>query len=183
MISPSIRGRMHPEDELLALTDSFEETNDYYYRQEWIDGLPIVPPIIQRVEEMLNWTDREPDEVLGKVPPMWGLATVRKIAINAVMAGCLPAHLPAVIAATEAILDTRFKLYGVQATTNPVAPLIVVNGPIRHELEFNSGFNCFGQGNRSNATVGRFVHPQPTTRAIALKDGTPVRSVREFRRR
>jgi hypothetical protein len=98
---------------------------------------------------------RDREEVVGVLPPRQGEATVERIAINAVMAGCLPEYLPVVIAAVEAVADPEFNLDGVQATTHPVAPLIVVNGPIARRLAINSGYNCFGQGFRANATIGR----------------------------
>jgi hypothetical protein len=104
---------------------------------------------------MLEGTDRDRDEVIGVLPPRQGEATVEKIAINAVMAGCLPEYLPVVIAAAEAVAQPDFNLDGVQATTHPVAPLIVVNGPLAKRLAINSGYNCFGQGFRANATIGR----------------------------
>src|SRR5262249_24111947 len=100
-------------------------------------------------------TDGDPEQVLGMLPPRQGEATVEKLAINAVMAGCLPEYLPVLIAAVEAVADPDFNLDGVQATTHPVAPLIVVNGPLARRLNINSGYNCFGQGFRANATIGR----------------------------
>ncbi len=106
---------------------------------------------------MLEHTDRDPEDLVALIPPRWGKATVRKIAINAVMAGCLPPYLPVILTATEAMCEERFNLFGVQATTNPVAPLMVLNGPIAKELEVNSGYNVFGQGWRSNATLGRAI--------------------------
>jgi len=93
--------------------------------------------------------------VLGVLPPRQGEATVEKVAINAVMAGCLPEYLPLLLTAVEAISQPAFNLDGVQATTHPVAPLIIVNGPLAEQLQINSGYNCFGQGFRANATIGR----------------------------
>jgi hypothetical protein len=135
--------------------DSFAELNELYYERGWTDGLPIMPPTEAAVAAMLRGTDRAPDEVVGVLPPRQGEATVERIAINAVMAGCLPEYLPVVIAAVEAVADPAFNLDGVQATTHPVAPLIVVNGPLAKRLQINSGYNCFGQGFRANATIGR----------------------------
>jgi len=91
------------------------------------------------------------------VPPKWAPASIQKIAINAVMAGCRSDYFPVVLAAVECVLDESFNLYGVQATTNPVAPCFVVNGPIRIELEMNCGYGVFGEGNRANSTIGRAV--------------------------
>ncbi|MER3419161.1 MAG: hypothetical protein C4290_00950 [Chloroflexota bacterium] len=91
------------------------------------------------------------------LPPRQGEATVERIAINAVMAGCRPEYLPVVIAAVEAMADPDFNLDGVQATTHPVAPLVIVNGPAARELGINCGYNCYGQGTRANATIGRAI--------------------------
>ena len=119
------------------------------------DGLPVVPPTGERVERMLAATRRERDELTGLVPPNYGRATVEKIAVNAVMAGCRPDYLPAVLAAVEAACDPVFNLHGLQATTHFAAPLIVVNGPIRSRIGLNAGFGVFGPGFRANATIGR----------------------------
>jgi len=97
------------------------------------------------------------DELVALVPPNYGRATVEKIAINAVMAGCRPEYLPVVIAAIDAVCDEAFDLHGVSATTNAPSPLVIVNGPIRARLEINSGAGVFGPGWRANATIGRAV--------------------------
>jgi hypothetical protein len=130
---------------------------EHYMEQGWTDGLPIAPPTPDAVRRMLDHTDRRPEDVVGMLFPNNAPATVHAVAVNAVMAGCRPEYFPVVLAAVEAIADPAFNLYGVQATTNPAAPLIVVNGPIGRELGFNSKGNCFGPGVRANATVGRAV--------------------------
>lgn len=135
--------------------DSFAELNELYYERGWTDGLPIMPPTEDAVAAMLRGTRRAADEVIGVLPPRQGEATVERIAINAVMAGCLPEYLPVLIAAVAAVSDPAFNLDGVQATTHPVAPLMIVNGPAARRLQINSGYNCFGQGFRANATIGR----------------------------
>lgn len=140
---------------LIELDDSFTEINESFYERGWTDGLPIVPPTEAAVAAMLAGTDRDRAELIGVLAPRQGQATIEKIAINAVMAGCLPAYLPVVIAAVEAVSQPEFNLDGVQATTHPVAPLIIVNGPLAGRLAINSGYNCFGQGFRANATIGR----------------------------
>jgi len=141
--------------EKIRLNDSLEAVNDWFYDQGWTDGLPIIPPTTERVEAMLRWTDREPAEELGAIPPKYGITTVEKVAINAVMAGCLPEYLPVILTAVEAILEDKFNLYGVQSTTHPCAPLLILNGPLARELGVNSRYNAFGQGWRPNATLGR----------------------------
>ncbi|MDE0299737.1 MAG: hypothetical protein OXN17_13975 [Candidatus Poribacteria bacterium] len=127
------------------------------YQKNWTDGLPVVPPTPERVSRMLAGTKRPPDEIIAQIPPKWGRATVERVAINAVMAGCKPEYMPVIIAAIEAMTDDAFSLHGVQVTTSLVSPLLIVNGPIRRELGINDSFNVFGQGWRSNATIGRAV--------------------------
>lgn len=135
--------------------DETEDPIEVCYENGWTDGLPVVPPTPERVERMLSGTDRDPDELIAAVPPKWGRATVEKVAINAVMAGCKPAYLSLILTAVEAMTAEQFNLHGVQVTTSHVAPMLIVNGPIRKQLEINDGFNLFGQGWRANATIGR----------------------------
>jgi hypothetical protein len=125
------------------------------YEQGWTEGLPIVPPTPERVDALVAATGRDPLEVLGIMPPAQGVTTIHAVAVNAVMAGCSPAHFPVVVAAVRAVLDPRFNLYGVQATTQAVTPLLMVNGPIIDELGFNAGHNCLGPKSRASAVVGR----------------------------
>ena len=136
---------------------AYEEIDPHYHERGWTDGLPIVPPTEARVHAFLATTDRDPREVLGVLPPRQGEATVEKIAINAVMAGCRPEYFPVILAGVEALADPLFNLDSVQATTHPVAPLLVVNGPIAREIGLNAGYNAFGQGFRANVTIGRAV--------------------------
>jgi thiol-disulfide isomerase/thioredoxin len=121
----------------------------------WTDGLPVVPPTEARVLAMLAGTSRAPDEVVAVVPPNLAPATVEKVAINAVMAGCRPEYLPVVLAAVEAVCTDEFNMHGVLATTWFVGPVLVVNGPVARAIGMNSGINALGQGNRANATIGR----------------------------
>ena len=152
------------EDEAISVNylpeqplDFFEKVNGFYYQQKWTDGLPITPPIYERVHQMLNHTGYAPDHSLGEFAPTWANTTVEKVAVNAVMAGCKPEYFPVVIAAVKALLDSRLNLYAIQATTNPVTPMIVVNGPIAKELGMNSKANVFGQGNAVNLSIGRAI--------------------------
>ena len=135
--------------------DETEDLIEACYENGWTDGLPVVPPTPERVEGMLSGTDRDPAELIAAVPPKWGRATVEKVAINAVMAGCKPAYLPLILTAVAAMTNEQFNLHGVQVTTSHVGPMLIVNGPIRKQLEINDGFNLFGQGWRANATIGR----------------------------
>jgi len=136
-----------PED-LLAFNEECE-------RRRWTDGLPLIPPTVARVAGMLRGTSRLPTEVVVHVAPGFGVASIERIAINAVMAGCRPEYMPLLIAAVEAVADRRFNLQGIQATTNSATPWIVVNGPIAGRLRVNSKLNCLGQGSWANATLGR----------------------------
>jgi hypothetical protein len=133
----------------IPLADAFSAGFD----QGWSDGLPVLPPTPALVAEMLG--GRDPHEVIGPVPPFGGLATLEKVAANAVMAGCLPSYFPVVEAAVRAGLDPRFNLAGIQPTTHVAAPLLVVSGPVVEQIGLNAGAGLFGPGNRANATIGR----------------------------
>ncbi len=143
-LSPSIEIDDAPEAVLAAFVE-----------RDWCDGLPIVPPTEERVRAMLGRED--PHQSLGPMPPLWRQATLEKLSVNAVMAGCEPAYFPVIVASVEAMLDPAFNLYGVQATTHPVAPLLVVNGPYARRIGLHAGSGCFGPGFRANATIGRAI--------------------------
>lgn len=134
---------------------SIEEINDLYHSMGLTDGLPIMPPTPDAVNEMIRVSGRDPREVIGLVPPRSGVATIENVATNAVMAGCKPSYFPVVIAALEACLEDTFNLYGIQNTTHPTTPLMMVHGPIARALEINSSHDCLGRGVRANATIGR----------------------------
>ena len=121
----------------------------------WSDGLPVIPPTESRVAAMLGGTLRDPLEVIGILPPRRGDATVHAIAVNAVMAGCVPEHMPVLIAAVQAISHPEFNLSGVNATTHPVSLFLLVSGPIATDLGIHAGSGCFGPGFPANATLGR----------------------------
>lgn len=125
------------------------------YDRGWSDGLPVVPPTAVRVARMLTGTDRDPQEIVGLIPPNLNPCTVEKVAINAVMAGCKPEYLPVVLAAVDAVLDENFSMHGLLCTLHSAGPVIVVNGPITKRIGMNWAGNVFGQGNRANATIGR----------------------------
>ena len=139
------------EVELASLEDEMEAC----YARGWSDGLPVVPPTRERVLAMLGGTSREASEVVGDVPPDLQPCTIEKIAVNAVMAGCLPEYMPVVIASVEAALQDAFCMHGLLATTWFSGPVVIVNGPIARRIGMNSGGNALGQGNRANATIGR----------------------------
>src|SRR5437867_6633451 len=139
----------------LADPDLDADAIEELYARGVTEGVPVGPPRRARVDRVLAASGRAPDALIAMVPPNYGRATVEKIAINAVMAGCRPEYLPVVIAAVEAVCDEAFDLHGVSATTNAPAPLVVVNGPLRGALDINCGAGVFGPGWRANATIGR----------------------------
>lgn len=134
---------------------SDDDEMEIAYDRGWTDGLPVVPPTEVRVARMLGGTQRDPSEVIGHVPPDLATCTVEKVAINAVMAGCRPEHLPVVLTALEAALEERFSMHGLLCTLHFSGPVVVVNGPITRRIGMNWSGNALGQGNRANATIGR----------------------------
>ena len=119
------------------------------------DGLPVVPPTAERVMALLAAVDRDPQEVLGTVGPNYGPASLEKVAINAVMAGCQASYFPVVVAAVEALCEEQFAAHAINVTTFSATPLTIINGPIRHTIGVNCGHNALGHGFRANATIGR----------------------------
>ena len=147
----SRRGNPSSRLEVADTEDPFE-----YCFQTLGDALPVIPPTIERVRKMLDAVPHlNPHEIIARIPPCFGVATVEKIAANAVMAGCTPAMMQVLIPLTRAVCDEQFNAHGLQATTHFAAPLIIVNGPIRHELGFHGGQNLFSNAARANSTLGR----------------------------
>ena len=140
-----------PVDDPIAAIELFMERG-------WTDGLPIVPPTPELVRRMVG--DYDPQEFIGYIPPKYGGATLEKLAINAVMAGCKPAYLPVIIAGVKAMLTEIFNLHGVQSTTHMSTPAFVVNGPIARALNINSKAGCLGSGFRPEC----HYRPGPTAR-------------------
>jgi len=136
---------------------AFEDFNQLFLNNRWGDGLPLVPPTPERVKWMLSGTTRSPDEIIGKVAPGKGIATVEKIAINAVMAGARPEYLPVVIGAMEGLTDEDFDVLHMQASTGNFTLAIILTGPIGKEINMNSGIGYLGHGWRANSTIGRAV--------------------------
>ena len=160
-VEPGIAERLAAEAEGSPLrarrieVGSADDVDEFMFDQGFTDGLPVVAPSPERVMRMLGGTRRDAREVVAVVPPNMGEATVEKIAINAVLAGCKPEYLPVVIAAVEAMCTEQFNAHGVMATTMGASPAVIVNGPIRHRIGMNMGLGALGQGNRANATIGR----------------------------
>src|SRR3954469_24156120 len=143
--------RIHevPDDLLAAI--------DYCYDQGWTDGLPVVPPVVDRVKAMLAADPRPPETVIARHPATGLDLSLHAAAVNAVMAGCLPEYFPVIVAAFEAMDRPDFNFHGSTASTGGSAPLLVVSGPYADEIGMNSDVNLFGPGNRANATIGRAV--------------------------
>jgi hypothetical protein len=139
-----------------VFSGSFEEVNEFFRKRQWTDGLPIVPPTLEAVDAMMRFTDRSSDELLPALPPASYEATVWTLAINGVMAGCRPEYMPVLLAAIEAIGDTRFGLQHAGSTAG-WTPFIILNGPIIKELDFNSGQGVLRPERQANITVARFL--------------------------
>jgi hypothetical protein len=147
-----------PEEPALELSDeSPEALFELFGKKGWGDGLPLVAPTVERVDAMLGASGGDPDEVIATLPPRQGMATRRMLAVNAVLAGCAPGVLPVLVSAVRALARKEVNLRGVNATTHPVAPLLIVHGAAVGEHGFNAGLGAFGPGNRANASVGRAV--------------------------
>ena len=133
------------------------EAIEFYYSKGWTDGLPVVPPTESSIRAMLDAVGRDPGEEITFIENRQVSVTAEKVAINAVMAGCTPAHMPVVVAAVEAIGDPLWSYHGPATSTGGSAVFMLVNGPIARELDINCDNNLFGPGWRSNATLGRAV--------------------------
>ena len=141
----------------IAFKGHYEDVNRFFYRKGWGDGLPIVPPTEEAVKEMMKGSDLPADHVVAKVIPRQGKATIEKIAINAVMAGALPTHMPVIIAAVEALADQKTRFDTFEVSTGSWAPFLAVNGPIRDQIRINYGSGALSPGDIANATIGRAV--------------------------
>jgi hypothetical protein len=148
---PIESARIHeaPDDLLAAI--------DYCYEQGWTDGLPVIPPAVERVQATLEQEARAPQTVIATHPATGLELTLHAAAANAVMAGCLPEYFPVLVAAFEAMNQEGFNFHGSTASTGGSAPLLIVSGPYAEAIGMNADVNLFGPGNRANATIGRAV--------------------------
>ncbi len=139
----------------IVFRGTFEDVNDYFFEREWSDGLPIVPPTMEKISEFLSYTDRDPDEILGVVLPASRAVTIWAVAVNGVMAGCRPEYMPILVALAEAMADP---VYGVEHSGNTpgAETLIILNGPIIKELKFNYEQGALRDGFKPNTSIGRF---------------------------
>jgi hypothetical protein len=146
------------ESDMEVYVDPDPEKLSYeFYMKKQTDGLPIIPPTGERIRRFLEFTDKNKDGLIAKLPPRSGKATVEKIAINSVMAGCIPQFMPVIQHSIKAVSQEKFNLPGVNATTHPVAICTILNGPIANEIGINSDTGCLGPGNIANATIGRAI--------------------------
>jgi hypothetical protein len=149
-IKPSRRIKIRAEDYENAL----EKFNQHFLDNHWGSGLPLIPPTPKRVKWMLQGTKRSPRQVLGTVPPKNGIATIEKVAINAVMAGARPEYLPVIIAAMEGFLAKDYDLLHMNTSSGSFFPMIVINGPVARAIDVNAGIGFLGHGWRANNTIG-----------------------------
>jgi hypothetical protein len=136
--------------------DAFE-ANELFQRNGWTDGLPIVAPTPERVAEFLEVAGLAADAVIGTEAVRQRRISGAKVAINAVMAGCLPSYMPVLVAIVQAMCEPEYSLHGASSSTGGSAPFIIVNGPIRRELGMESLHSAFASGNRANASIGRAI--------------------------
>lgn len=139
----------------LEIQGSVVDINNHFYDQSWTDGLPIIPPTEDLVLEMLEASPIVGQTVLGDMPPLNGMVTIEKVAINTVMAGCTPDYFPVVLAAVRAVLQPQFNVGSITATTGGAAPVVIVSGAVAGRLGIHSGTAVFGSGHQANATIGR----------------------------
>lgn len=135
--------------------DDFAAVQELYHGNGWTDGLPVVPPTAAAVEACLDWALMAPDQLIGVERVREQPITAEKLAINAVMAGCLPIHFPVVVTAWQAMMKEEFLLHGVTSSTGGCAVLVIVNGPVRHEIGASSTFNALANSDRATAVIGR----------------------------
>src|SRR5580658_3882615 len=133
----------------------FAAAQGFWHGNRWTDGLPVAPPTAAAVEACLEWALMPPDQLIGIEPVREQPITAEKLAINAVMAGCLPMHFPVVATAWQAMMKEEFLLHGVTSSTGGAAVLVIINGPIRREIGANSTFNTLGNSDRATAVIGR----------------------------
>ena len=130
--------------EELTPDGDFAAVQEWFHEQEWTDGLPVVPPTEEAVSAMIASAGESPETDLGIIPPLGVPATVEKVAVNAVMAGCRPEYFPTILSAIRAVLAPEFNLDTIQSTTHPVAPLVIVHGPEARRIGVNGKSGAFG---------------------------------------
>jgi len=145
------------EPDKIVFRGSLAEVDDHFYENGWTEGLPIVPPTRERIEAFLSWTDRDRNDVIAILNPELREASVLNIAVNGVMAGCRPEYMPILIAAVECISDPDYRVEDAGSTPG-WEPLIIVDGPIVEQLDFNTEAGAMRPGKRANSSIGRFLN-------------------------
>ena len=140
----------------VAFSGTLDEVQDFFYRNLWTDGLPVIPPTIPRVERFLEFTKRSPSHVIGQLLPENRAATVWSIAVNGVMAGCRPEYMPLLVAFVEAIAEPEFRVQDAGSTPG-WEPLVIVSGPVARALDLNHGQGVMRVGRQANTSLGRFL--------------------------
>lgn len=146
----TLSSKCYEVDDILA-------AQEFYHSRQWTDGLPVVPPTADAVQACLDWAMMPADHLVGIEPVRNRAITAEKLAINAIMAGCLPMHFPVVIAAFTAMLQEPFLVHGATASTGGCAVLVVINGPVREEVGMSSSFNVLGSSDRATTVIGRAI--------------------------
>ena len=153
---PEPQSKVKPAEPYIEVADSPDEIYEAMYRQGWTDGLPVIPPTDERVRGMIDYVRGDAGETIGELPPFRGVATLGNIAANAVMAGCLPEHVPVLKAMVRACRDVEISLTATLTGAGAaVTPMAIINGPIRNKLDINCSRGLMGPGRRSNAALGR----------------------------
>ncbi len=147
-------GDLEPGD--IVFEGTYDEVNQYFYRKQWSDGLPITPPTLERVEQFLKYTDLSPDHSFGPLAPGYRESTVWSIAVNGVMSGCRPEYMPVLVAIVEVIADPRWRITQ-RGSTVSWEPFIILNGPLMEQLGYNSGQGMFRAGTQANTSTQRFM--------------------------
>ncbi|MFH1485539.1 MAG: hypothetical protein ABIH46_05665 [Chloroflexota bacterium] len=151
-----VSGQAEPEQRDIVIQGAFDEVQEFFMRNLWTEGLPIVPPTPERVERFLRFTDRSPEEVIGVLGPENREATVWNVAVNGVIAGCRPEYMPVLLAVVDTISDPELCVHEAGGTPGP-EPMIMLNGPIIKELDFNCGQGVMKVGRQANTSVARFL--------------------------
>ena len=146
----TLSSKRYEVDDILA-------AQEFYHSRQWTDGLPVVPPTADAVQACLDWAMMPADHLVGIEPVRNRAISAEKLAINAIMAGCLPMHFPVVIAAFTAMLQEPFLVHGATASTGGCAVLVVINGPVREEVGMSSSFNVLGSSDRATTVIGRAI--------------------------
>jgi hypothetical protein len=153
---PDLNTEVEPASGAVVMSGTYDEVQEHFYKQLWTDGLPIVPPTRSRIDAFLKFTDRNETDVIRVLPQEGREGSILSIAITGVMAGCRPEYMPVLIAIIEAMSDPKYRIED-SGSTPGWEPVVIVNGPIIKELDFNYGQGMMRVGRQANTSIGRFV--------------------------